>query len=298
MKRALVLLWLLSNSVVVWGQSPSPRPPAATAPAAVSPKSTIDTTATRRSDYVIGPGDVVDITVFNHQDLSGKFAVGSDGSISYPLVGSIRLAGHSLQAAEAAVRDALAAGFLRQPQLTLTVSEFGSRRVYLIGEVRSPGAIPLTSGLTLLEALAMAGSVTESAGVEVSVISPKAGARVDGPLMPGQPGAARTVTLSLSDLQRGLSTSNVTLEDGDTVFVPKGGEIYVLGQVRTPGPQPFRQNLTVLQAISIAGGLTDLGASSRVRIIRIDGDEKKEIRGKPTDKVLPGDTILVPTRWF
>lgn len=271
--------------------------PAVQGPVLSAPSGTRETRSAP-SDYAIGAGDVLEVTVFDHEDLSGKFTVGSDGTFQFPLLGSVAASGRTAEQLVASMREALAAGFLRQPQVTVRVSEFVSRRVFVIGEVRNPGPIPLSSGLTLIEALALAGSVTDTAGVEISIARPAPNSGQRGPLVGGQPGIRETLKVNLADLQRGASGANIPLSDGDTVFVPKGGEVYVLGQVKNPGPLVFRQNLTVLQALSLAGGVTDLGASGRVRILRIVGTEKKELKAKLSDVVQPGDTLMVPTRWF
>ena len=100
--------------------------------------------------------------------------------------------------------------------------------------------------------------------------------------------------VNLRDLQAGALSANVTIRDGDTIFVPRAERFYVTGQVRSPGAYAFELNLTVLQAISLAGGPTDRGSNRRLRIIR----QQKEFDAKLTDIVQPGDTIIVRQRWL
>src|SRR5207249_790741 len=121
-------------------------------------------------NYRIGPMDVVTVTVWNQQALSGRFTVDSDGAFSYPLIGRVRVAGLTPQAAVHELRRRLADGFVNDPQVTLSVEQYRSQQVVVIGEVRQPGAYPLMGSMTLVEALARAGSTTERAGSEVLVI--------------------------------------------------------------------------------------------------------------------------------
>ena len=98
--------------------------------------------------------------------------------------------------------------------------------------------------------------------------------------------------VDLRDIQAGKLAANVAIHDGDTIFVPRAGRFYVTGNVRSPGAYVLEPNLTVLQAISLAGGLTDRGSDRRVRIIR----NKKEFDATPTEIVQPDDTIIVRQR--
>src|SRR5439155_20861689 len=104
--------------------------------------------------------------------------------------------------------------------------------------------------------------------------------------------------VDLNVLQRGALSRNVLLRDGDTVFVPRAEMVFVFGQVKNPGGYPIQSDMTVLQALSLAGGTTDRGTASRVRVVRIVGDKRQEIKVKLDDLVHAGDTIIVPERFF
>jgi len=107
------------------------------------------------------------------------------------------------------------------------------------------------------------------------------------------------VRVSLRDLENGVFSQNAVLRDGDTIFVLRAETVYVFGQVKAPNAYPLQQrNTTVLQALSLAGGVSDRGSTSRIVIIRIVNGEKKEIKVKLTDRVQPGDTIVVRERFF
>jgi len=109
---------------------------------------------------------------------------------------------------------------------------------------------------------------------------------------------AEVIRVDIRDLQRGSLSQNVQLFDGDTVFVPRAELVYVFGEVKNPGSYPIRSDTTVLQALSLAGGATERAALNRIRIVRMVKGEKKEIRAKLDDLVQPGDTIIVPERYF
>jgi polysaccharide export outer membrane protein len=253
-----------------------------------------------QGEYMIGAQDVLTITVYDQADLGGKYTVELDGTINFPLVGRIKAAGLSIRQFETELRKLLADGFFKNPQVTVGVEQYRSQRIFIVGEVRSPGIHPLTGGMTLIEALARAGATgsgTESAPGEVVIVR---GRDNSGPVLPGQDQSAEVIRVNLKELERGNMALNHAMRDGDTIFVPKAEEVfvYVTGQVRNPGAYPIRKDTTVLQAIALAGGITENGAMGRVRIIRMIDGKEKEIRVKPNDVVQPGDTIKVPERFF
>jgi polysaccharide export outer membrane protein len=251
-------------------------------------------------DYVIGPQDVLSIQVFDQVDLGGKYTVETDGTFSFPLIGRVTAAGKTLRGFEVDLKKKLADGYFRNPQVTVGVENYRSQRVFVMGEVRNPGPVPLTGGMTLIEALARAGSTLPSASGEVAIVQAPKDAK--GPVLPGQGngnGDIDVVRASIKDLEGGAMSQNVQLHDGDTIFVPRAESIYVFGQVKTPGAYALVQRDTsLLQALSLAGGVTENGAMNRIRIIRIVNGEKKELKVKLTDMVRAGDTIVVPERFF
>jgi polysaccharide export outer membrane protein len=251
------------------------------------------------ADYRVGPRDQLEITVFGHADLSGSYTVSADGSISFPLIGELPVAGRTPRDIEGAIAQRLAEGFLKNPQVSVRVAEFRSQRVFVMGEVGQPGPVALTGSLTLLEAVAKAGGLSKTAGTELIVLRRNDPAdTAAGPLLLGQAGAREIARVGLAELQSGRIKENIALQDGDTILVPTAEPVFVLGQVKTPGMIPYTRDLTVFKALSLAGGATDLASTRRIRIIRIVGGEKKEIPAKLTDVLQPGDTLMVPTRWF
>jgi len=254
--------------------------------------------ASATSDYVIGPQDVLTITSYDQAELSGRFTVEADGTFTYPLIGRVQAGGLTLRQIEARVKAQLKdGGFFRNPQITVAVDTYKSQKVFIVGEVRMPGTYPLSGDMNLVEALARAGSTLPSASGEAVIVhAPGAAA---GPTMPPNAGADNTVRVNIHDLEKGIFSHNAALRDGDTIFVPRAESVYVFGQVKSPGAYPLQQkDTTVLQALSLAGGVTDRGSTSRIQVIRIVGGEKREIKVRLTDLIQPGDTVVVRERFF
>jgi polysaccharide export outer membrane protein len=248
-------------------------------------------------DYVIGPRDVLTIAVFGQADLTGRFTVGADGAFTFPLIGSVRARGLTPRAVEQDIAKRLADGLLRNPQVTVTVEQYSSQAVFVVGEVRQPGSYPLTGDTTMLAVLARAGSITAAAAGEVLVLRSKS-QEVAGPVQPEAAGTVEVMRVDLNDASTASLSQNLLLQGGDTIFVPKAENVFVFGQVRSPGAYPIRKHTTVLQALSLAGGLTEQGSTSRLRLVRMVDGKETSIRVNLTDTVKGGDTIVVPERFF
>jgi len=251
------------------------------------------------TDYVVGPQDVLTITSYDQADLSGRFTLEADGTFTYPLIGRVKAGGLTLRALEDALKKRLIDdGYFKNPQITVSVEIYKSQKIYVVGEVRAPGAYPLSGDMNLVEAIARAGSTLPSASGDAIIVHPVVQG-ASGPTLPNQDTAAKTERIDLRAMQNGVFTQTTILRDGDTIFVPRAESVYVFGQVKNPGAYALQQKDTsVLQALSLAGGITDRGATTRIRIVRMVGNEKKELKVKLTDAVLPGDTIIVAERIF
>jgi len=250
------------------------------------------TGATRGPDYVIGANDVLWITSYDDEDLTGRFTVDGDGALTYPLLGRVSAGGMTLRAAEAYLKRTLVErGLFRNPQITVAIDEYRSQKVFVIGEVRRPGVYPLSGSMTLIEALALADSASPDAGHEAVVVrqgGSGAGAEDE-----------EVIHANFRDLENGNLSQNVVLRDGDTVIVPRAETIYVFGEVRAPGSYALQdEDVTVIQALALAGGISERGSTGRVEIVRIIDGELRELEADLADVVRPGDTIVVPERFF
>ena len=249
--------------------------------------------------YVVGPNDVLLVTVYNQPQLSGKFAVEADGTLAFPLLGRVAAGGLSVRAIEDKVRMSLAAGFLNDPQVSVAVDQYRSQQIFVMGEVKQPGSLQFTGSMTLIEALARAGSTTERAGAVAVIVRSATGSAAPAPAQSPNAPSNDTISVNLQSVQCGTLSQNLALRAGDTIFVPRAETVFVSGEVRTPGEYVIRTSgMTVRQALALAGGVTERGSSRRVQIMRVvDG---KEVATGVTlqTPVQSGDTIVVLQRYF
>lgn len=271
-------------ALVLFGQAAQPIPP----PSPATPQGA--------QRYVVGEHDVLNITVFGEADLSHRYAVDADGTFEFPFIGRVKALGLTLRQVEDLLAKKLAAGYLVNPQVSVEVAEYRSRSVFITGEVRAPGAYAIKGNMSLIEALALAGPSGSASGT-VIVVHPDVSHGAAGPLMPGAPGA-QSIRVNVRDLQSGKTSQNVQLQDGDTIFVPKAETFFVTGYVRSPGSYVHEPGVTVLQAIALAGGLTERGSSKGIKVLRVVNGVQKEISVKTTDLVEPGDTLVIRQRLF
>lgn len=250
------------------------------------------------AEYVVGPQDRLAITVFDEPTLSKTVTVDSDGSFDFPLIGRISAGGMPLRQIAAELKKRLGPpdGFLVNPQVNIEVETYRSQVVYVNGQVRIPGAVPLKGAMTIMDVLAQAGSPTAEAGSYVEVYRKPAGQSSPGPVDPSKaPTPPQRVTME--DLRNGRA-QQILLRDGDTLNVPKAQTFIVNGFVRTPNTYVLDGEITVQKALAMAGGVTERGAQSRTKIQRIVNGRLVEIRAKMSDLVQPNDTLVVPQRFF
>ena len=248
--------------------------------------------------YVVGPSDVLAVTVFNQPQLSGMYAVEADGAFTFPLLGRVVVTGLSVRAIEDDMRDRLGRGYLKDPQVRITVDEYRSQQVFVMGEVRQPGSLQFTGSMTLIEALARVGSTTDRAGLEAVIVRrPEGGAPAAADIeRPQDIRNAEVIRVNLETLQRGTLSQNAALRGGDTIFVPRAETVFVSGQVRSAGEYVIRSATTIRQVLALAGGVTDRGSTRRIQIVRkVDGREAT-IGARLEDPVRAGDTIVVRER--
>jgi polysaccharide export outer membrane protein len=261
------------------GQTPAVMPPPPAAP-------------TVQPSYQIGPQDELRITVFDAEELTGTYRVDADGFITFPLLGRIAVGGTSLRDTQDKIRSLLANGYILNPQLRVDVGEYKSQSIIVSGEVRSPAEIRVTGTMTLLRALAQAGSPLSSASSELTIARQKKGAA--GPATAEN---AEVIRVNWRDLQTGRA-NDVTLQDGDVIYVPKAQTFYIEGYVRTGGTFVLEPGMTVEQAIALAGGLTERGTNRGMKATRTVNGKTSEVELKLSDKVQAGDVIHIKQRLF
>jgi polysaccharide export outer membrane protein len=252
--------------------------------------------------YVVGPNDTLAITVYEQPQLSGKFMVQPDGTFAFPLLGRVKVGGLSVQAIENDMRERLARGYLKNPQVSVTVDQYRSQQIFIIGEVKQPGSLQFTGTMTMVEALARVGSITETAGPEALIVRQAPGAQPPDPaaLKRVQEGKddGNVLRVNLQTLQTGALSENITLRAGDTIFIPRAESVFISGHVGNPGAYGVRKGMTVRQALALAGGVTDRGSTRRIQIVRTVDGKERTIDADLQQVVQPGDTIVVRERFF
>ena len=243
---------------------------------------------------VIGPGDIVQVKVFDVSELSGEFRVSQSGRIDMPLIGVVKIAGFTADEAARDIADKLKnGGFVLHPQITLLIAQYATQGADVMGEVRKPGIYPTLGTRRLLDMLTLAGGVTPSAGNLVTII------HRDDPHHP--------VYLALAQGAAGYKAqANPVILPGDTIVVQKSGIAYIMGAVGRPGGYLVDNNepITLMEAITLAGGTMVTSDIKDIRLIRKVPSGKAEIKinlkkiflGKEADiAVENGDIIYVPT---
>lgn len=236
----------------------------------------------------LGPGDSVSIQIFGQPDATNVY-VGDDGTISVPLAGDIPVAGISPVEAAARVAKALkSGGYYVDPHVTILVTQSRSQLVSVTGEVQSSGRYPINPGTTIVDLVAQAGGVKETASDIGYVL------RSDGS------GHIKRYPVSLSgvtDIKDTLPTP--TLLGGDSLLVPRAEHYYVTGAVTTPGTYRLEPGITVIQGIARAGGINERGSERRIQLKRIDKDgQYHTVNVKPADPIQADDMIRVKESIF
>lgn len=245
-------------------------------------------TSTARAEleeYPLGAGDLVRISVFEHPEMAVEVRVDEAGTVSYPLVGALQVAGMSTREVEALLEQRLSAGgFIRNPQVSVLIAEYVSRKVAVMGEVAKPGQYVLTQASRALELLAQAGGVVTGEGADNAVLLRGDGSRVE---------------IDLHELFRGNPEHNPAMAPGDTLYVPRAAQFYIYGEVQRPGTYRLERNMTVSQAISAGGGLTPRGTERRATVKRRDAEgNETEVSVKGSDRLQADDVLLIKESLF
>jgi len=241
-----------------------------------------------QSREALGEGDSIRITVFQNPDLTTETRISERGTITFPLVGEISLAGLTPVDAEARIADKLIKGkFVLKPQVSLNVIRVRSRQVSVLGQVARPGRYPLDdTSSNLTDILALAGGVSPTGDDNVTVMVTRDGKTAK--LEINVPTMYRT-----GDLSR-----NLQLENGDTIFVQRAPVFYIYGEVQRAGSYRLEQGMTVMQALSVGGGVTPRGTDRGVKIRRKTGDGTQAIDARLIDPVQADDVIYVRESLF
>jgi len=241
-------------------------------------------------EYIVGEGDILEIKVYDNKELDTTVRVGGDGIISMPLLGPIRVGGKDVATIGSYIESLLADGYLVSPQVNVFVTEYRSKKVTILGQVNTPGLYELQGSITLLELISKAGGLTEDAGGMITIKRK----------IHNEKDERKDINIDIASLiEQGDASLNISIQDGDSIYVAKAGVFFITGEVKKPGSYKYEENSTVLKAITLAGGLTDHGAAGRIGIIRkIDGREVLLKNVEMDEEVLEEDVIVVPETYF
>jgi polysaccharide export outer membrane protein len=241
------------------------------------------------TEYVLGPGDVIRINVFQSPELSLETRLSESGSISYPLLGQVRLGGLAVPEAEKRIADGLRSGnIVKQPQVAIMVVQVRGNQASVLGQVNRPGRYPLEqANMRLSDLIATAGGIASTGTDIVTVVGQRNGkpfrAQVDFPTI----------------FAGGNQPHDIQIENGDVVYVDRQPMIYIYGEVQRPGTVRLERGMTVMQALATGGGLTLRGTEKGIRVNRRAGDGKVQVLQPGMDELLrDGDVVYVRESLF
>jgi len=236
------------------------------------------------AQYRLALGDTIRVTVFQVPDLSLETRITEAGVISYPLLGSVNLAGLTIAEAEQKIAKGLRDGnFVRAPQVSITVIQARGNQVSVLGQVGRPGRYPLETGeVRLTDMVATAGGISPGGGDIVVVVGTRN----------GQPYRVEIDLPSVFGPNR--RSADVLLQNGDVIWIERAPTIYMYGEVQKAGALRLERGMTVMQALASAGGLTQRGTLRGLRVSRKDADGRmREIEPQMTDALKPDDVVFV-----
>jgi len=239
-------------------------------------------------DYRMGTGDVVRITVYGNPDLATDARVGEDGGITFPLIGAVKASGQTPSMVEKDIATRLAkGGFIVDPNVNLNITQYRGQQISVLGRVNRPGKLSLEKASRVTDALALASGISADGADTITLV------RTQG-------GKTEYRDIDVIALFRpGGEASNERVQDGDIINVARQPMFYIYGEVQRPGSFRLEQNMTVVQALSMGGGITARGTQRGIQILRRDANgEMQELDIKPADLVKKDDVIYVKESLF
>jgi polysaccharide export outer membrane protein len=237
--------------------------------------------------YSLGEGDTVKITVYEQPDLTAVVRISHAGTITYPFLGEVAIAGLTPDTAGRLIASRLeTGGFVRAPQVSLTVEKYRSHQIPVLGQINKPGKYSLEGKTLVIDLLAQAGGLTKDAADVITVVRNDAGRPV-------------RYLIDLVRFYGGDMSQNVEVASGDIILVPKMDIFYVYGEVNRPGVYRLERDMTTMQAISVSGGLTGRGSTGGIKVSRRrpDGSIQK-VEVELTDTLQSNDVLYVKERLF
>jgi polysaccharide export outer membrane protein len=228
-------------------------------------------------NYLLGPGDMLKITVYNNPDLTLETRITETGTISFPLLGEVELGGITASAAEKKLSNQLeSGGFVKQAQINILVVQFQSKMVSILGSVMKPGRYPLDRSMNLTELLALAGGVPADGSDMITVI-----------------GKSGKVEYDLRNIvKKGDGSQNINLVGGEIIYVPRAPMFYIYGEAQRPGSYRIERDMTVMQALAMGGGPTARGTQRGVQLHRRNASGVLEVLSPTLSDLVKQDDVL------
>lgn len=249
-------------------------------------------------EYLIGPGDVISIQVWDYDDLNRKVEVSQEGDITFPLIGKVHAAGLSVFGLEKQITEKLGSGYLISPQVTVSILEFKNQEAFLFGAVKQPGSYVVKGKTHVLKLITDAGGFVDESGMSATIIRPQSPLLKNKPVALDQARKGEMITIDLNQVTVSSTEDKFYVYPGDSIYINKMARFFVTGEVQKPGIYNWEKDLTIREAISIAGGATTRGAEERAWIVRRTGNEEIKITPEMGDFVQPDDIITIPKSYF
>lgn len=240
-------------------------------------------------EYIVGEGDVLKINVYENDDLSTEVRVSADSTIRVPLLGEISVENQTVSQIASKIEKLLLGDYLVNPQVDVFITEHRSKKAIILGQIKKPGQYELRGRITFLEFVSKAGGFTEDAGGVATIKRQKRNGS-----------ASQNILVDLEKLVKlGDASLNIIILDNDSIYISEAKKYYVSGEVNKPDSYKYNSGLTVIKAITLAGGFSKIAARGKVQIIRVVKGEKKIFQNVKMDEpVLPDDVIVVPESFF
>lgn len=282
--RQFSMILFLVMGAVAFAQAQNPQKQGSVTQAQSQPQPTQS-----QPDYQLSPGDTIKILVFQNPDLTLETQVTEQGTITFPLVGALKIGGMPVAAAEQAIGNALRdGGFLKQPHVNIIVMNRLGNAVSVLGQVVKPGRYPLeTVDVRVSEMIAVAGGISPAGG-DTAVLT---GTRDGKPFR-------REIDVAGIFLVADKLQNDVIVVPGDVIYVHRVPMFYIYGEVQKPGAYRVERGMTVRQALAQGGGPTARGTERRMGLYRRGGGQSVETRTDLSDPVQPNDVFYVKESLF
>lgn len=272
----MAVILSLSPMASAAASAQTPPPPAQPAQAAETGKQVVS----MADGYVLGVGDVVEVSVLGREEFNPRVQIQNDGTLQLPFLGTVKASDLTILQFRENVRQALIrGGYYASPVVNVAVASYASRYVTVLGEVATPGIVPIDRSYHLSEILARVGGPRGTASDQVKVT------RENG----------EELELSIRESATSGGDKDPEISPGDKIYVPAAKTFYIYGQVNAPGTYQIDRDMTLRKALARGGGLTPMGSEKRVKVFR-NGEEIKKF--DPSEPIIDGDVVVVGERFF